>query len=258
MSPFEPSMAARSYGGRWTVATHLCHGGRGAPQDLRVHAALCFPSAPSAPTRHLQRGVPGAFDRRSAPWPGDHRLHADSHGGTCAHRPPREHRAPAPAAADREPGATAERPATAIRRDPAGRPGREAADPGSAPRPSARRPRGPPRRHGVRRCHRWLGRSRMRSRPQPSDPCGDAAEPRRREQRRWTVDGSITTHGVRRLAVPLGRPYAKTIRAFEDAIPALDRSQFAGLPDWDAPRRCSADTAPAPATPGPVAPTTAS
>ena len=48
------------------------------------------------------------------------------------------------------------------------------------------------------------------------------------------MDGSITTHEARRLAVPLGRPYAKAIRAFEDAIPALDRSQFAGLPDWHA------------------------
>jgi hypothetical protein len=48
------------------------------------------------------------------------------------------------------------------------------------------------------------------------------------------VDGTIPTHEVRRLAVPLGRPYAQAIRAFEDAIPALDRSQFADLPDWDA------------------------
>lgn len=45
---------------------------------------------------------------------------------------------------------------------------------------------------------------------------------------------TLTTHEVRRLVVPLGRPYAEAIRAFEDAIPALDRSQFAGLPDWDA------------------------
>lgn len=43
-----------------------------------------------------------------------------------------------------------------------------------------------------------------------------------------------TMHEVRRLAVPLGRPYAEAIRAFEDAIPALDASQFADLPDWDA------------------------
>jgi hypothetical protein len=42
------------------------------------------------------------------------------------------------------------------------------------------------------------------------------------------------THEVRRLAVPLGRPYAEAVRVFEDTIPELDRSQFAGLPDWDA------------------------
>jgi hypothetical protein len=43
-----------------------------------------------------------------------------------------------------------------------------------------------------------------------------------------------TTHEVRRLAVPLGRPYADAIRAFEETIPVLDRSQFVGLPDWGA------------------------
>lgn len=45
---------------------------------------------------------------------------------------------------------------------------------------------------------------------------------------------TTTTHDVRRLAVPLGRPYAEAIRRFEDTVPELDRSRFEGLPDWDA------------------------
>jgi truncated hemoglobin YjbI len=45
---------------------------------------------------------------------------------------------------------------------------------------------------------------------------------------------STITHEVRRLAVPLRRPYAEAVRVFEETIPVLDRSQFVGLSNWDA------------------------
>ncbi|MET7991919.1 hypothetical protein ABZU76_13495 [Amycolatopsis sp. NPDC005232] len=45
---------------------------------------------------------------------------------------------------------------------------------------------------------------------------------------------TTTTHDVRRLAVPLGRPYAEAIHLFEDTVPVLDRTRFDGLADWAA------------------------
>lgn len=44
---------------------------------------------------------------------------------------------------------------------------------------------------------------------------------------------SSVTHTVRRLAIPLGRPYEESVTAFERTIPELDVTPFRGLSEWD-------------------------
>lgn len=41
-----------------------------------------------------------------------------------------------------------------------------------------------------------------------------------------------TVHSVRRLAVPLRRPYAETIARFEELVPAVDYARFMALTEW--------------------------
>lgn len=46
--------------------------------------------------------------------------------------------------------------------------------------------------------------------------------------------GSCTEHTIRRLRVPLDRPYDDAITGFEEVVPPIDPSRFQALDSWDA------------------------